>query len=194
MSKVSLLNSLPEVLINETVIPYSFSFSYSFFCRKMPASFNQETLSNHEIDRILHSLPFFKGTFSSDTIPTIPIQINSPQAFIINTARQNRPGEHWVGFIINEQRKCFFFDSFGNQILNLDILYSLKRMGIDSYIYNTKEIQSIFSNSCGYFCIAFVLAWKQKIPNNIFLSLFSEYNQESNDILCYEFIKQAINS
>ena len=75
----------------------------------MPASFNQETLSNHEIDRILHSLPFFKGTFSSDTIPTIPIQINSPQAFIINTARQNRPGEHWVGFIINEQRKCFFF-------------------------------------------------------------------------------------
>ena len=149
-------------------------------------------LSNHEIDMILKTVPFFKGTFSADTLPSIPRSCKSLNAFIVNTASQSMRGEHWVGLVINERRECYYFDSFGEQLTNLPILYSLKKMGIGTYKYNTKEIQSIFSNSCGYFCMAFVLAWKLKIPYDVFIEQFSEKKQENNEYVCYEFIKQTI--
>ena len=96
--------------------------------------------------------------------------------------------------LINEQKDCYYFDSFGNQILNISILHSLRKMGIVTYKYNTKEIQSISSSSCGYFCLAFILAWRLKIPYDAFIALFSEEKQENNEAVCYKFIKQTINS
>ena len=150
-------------------------------------------LSNHEIDMILKKVSFFRGSFSADTMPPTLDSCKSPNAFIVNTASQNMRGEHWVGIVINGNRDCFYFDSFGEQLTNLPILYSLKKMGIETYKYNTKEIQSIFSDSCGYFCIAFVLAWKLKIPYEIFIDQFSEKKQENNEYVCHEFIKQTIN-
>ena len=40
--------------------------------------------------------------------------------------------------------------------------------------------------------MAFVLAWKLKIPYDVFIEQFSEKKQENNEYACYEFIKQAI--
>ena len=161
---------------------------------KMSIYPGQGILSNHEIDRILKPIPFFRGTFSADTIPAISSSCNCIHAFIVNTASQNKTGEHWVGLVINEQKDCYYFDSFGNQILNISILHSLRKMGIVTYKYNTKEIQSISSSSCGYFCLALILAWRLKIPYDAFIALFSEEKQENNEAVCYKFIKQTINS
>ena len=97
-------------------------------------------LSNHEIDMILKPVPFFKGTFSADTLPSIPASCKSLNAFIVNTASQSMRGEHWVGIVINEHRDCFYFDSFGEQLTNLPILYSLKKMGIGKICLDDKNL------------------------------------------------------
>ena len=148
-------------------------------------------LSNHDIDSILKPLPFFIGTFSANTIPPIR-NFKNPQAMVVNTARLGESGEHWVGLLINESRECYYFDPLGGQIYNIDILYSLQKMKITKYQYSTRQVQSFASNSCGYFCLAFVLAWKLKIPYDVFVDQFSE-DLKKNDRICYDFIKKVIN-
>ena len=97
-----------------------------------------------------------------------------------------------MGLLINESRECYYFDPLGGQIYNIDILYSLQKMKITKYQYSTRQVQSFASNSCGYFCLAFVLAWKLKIPYDVFVDQFSE-DLKKNDRICYDFIKKVIN-
>ena len=145
-------------------------------------------LSTSEIDLVLNTFAIYKGTYSSDKIP-----INNrkfPQAFIVNTARNNSPGEHWVGLIVDESC-CYFFDSFGNENLNMDILNKMKQFGFQRYLYNTRTIQSVFSENCGYFCIAFILSYIRNVPYNVFLNNFST-NVLSNNEICYSLIQKYI--
>ena len=149
---------------------------------------SDEILSTSEIDLALNSFPIYKGTYSSDKIP-----INnrkSPQAFIVNTARNNSPGEHWIGLICDESC-CYYFDSFGNENLNIDILNKMKQYGFQRYQYNTRPIQSVFSENCGYFCIAFILSYISNVPYNVFLNKFSSDTLSNNEI-CYSLIKKYI--
>ena len=145
-------------------------------------------LSTSEIDLVLNTFAIYKGTYSSDKIP-----INNrkfPQAFIVNTARNNSPGENWVGLIVDESC-CYFFDSFGNENLNMDILNKMKQFGFQRYLYNTRAIQSVFSENCGYFCIAFILSYIRNVPYNVFLNNFST-NVLSNNEICYSLIQKYI--
>ena len=147
-----------------------------------------EILSTSEIDLALNTFTIYKGTYSSDKIPINEGKL--PQAFIVNTARNNSPGEHWVGLIIDE-RYCYFFDSFGNESLNMDILNKMKQFGFRRYLYNTQPIQSVFSENCGYFCIAFILSYIRNVPYNVFLNNFSTDTLSNNEI-CYNLIKKYI--
>ena len=145
-------------------------------------------LSTSEIDLALNTFAIYKGTYSSDKIPVNKRKY--PQAFIVNTARNNSPGEHWIGLIIDE-RYCYFFDSFGNENLNVDILNKMKQFGFKRYLYNAQPIQSVFSENCGYFCIAFILSYIRKVPYNAFLNNFSTDVLSNNEICC-RLIKKYI--
>ena len=119
-----------------------------------------ESLSTNNINDILGQYVLFKGTYPCDLVP---ISLNiEPQAYIVNTENSLSSGRHWIGLIV-KQRKCWYFDSFGNELTNLDILSSLRKMGVRKYFFNCKQIQSVYSNSCGYFCIAFVLSFISEI-------------------------------
>ena len=115
-----------------------------------------EILSTTNINTVLNKFSAFKGTFPSDTL-TIS-RNNNTQAFVINTANSNSPGEHWTALIL-DNKKYFFFDSFGLEILNLDILKQIKNHDISTYKYNSKQIQPVNSNNCGYYCIAFIVSY-----------------------------------
>jgi len=148
-------------------------------------------LTATDIERMLAKVPFFKGAFSADTIPTFsPKSLN---AFIVNTDVSSKPGDHWVAFVIDEQDNCIYFDSFGIQIICLSMLEALDRMAIPYYKYNCKEIQPLHSENCGWYAIAYIISFCFKIPYDDFLDLFSESDKRNNDIICYEFISKFIN-
>ena len=145
-----------------------------------------EPLSTNNIDDALCQYTLFKGTYPCDLVP---ISLNiEPQAYVVNTENSHSSGKHWIGLII-KQTQCWYFDSFGNELLNLDILSSLRKIGIKKYFWSCQQIQSVYSNSCGYFCIAFVLSFISGIKYEDFLSEFSE-NVDQNDLICLSLIKR----
>lgn len=145
-------------------------------------------LTTSNINQILNRFALYKGTYPCDSIPISSKSVD--QAFVINTGNSQSSGQHWVGLII-KRNKCWYFDSFGNFIDNLDILQSLKRIGVKRYFSNSKQIQSVRSNNCGYFCIAFVLSFVFEEKYEDFLAKFSE-NFTENEELCHNLIKQYL--
>ena len=143
-------------------------------------------LSTSDINRMLRGVDIFKGTFPSDSI--ILRSKSQTQAFVINTDRQSSPGSHWVGLIVSDG-KCSYFDSFGCENLNLDILNALKNVGIKRYNFNSKQIQSIFSDKCGFYCVAFILSFCHGISYRKFIDIFSD-DLEKNDDICLQFLNE----
>ena len=147
-----------------------------------------EALSTNNIDNVLGQYALFKGTYPCDLVP---ISLNiKPQAFVVNTENSRSPGEHWVGLII-KQTNCWYFDSLGNELQNQEVLHSLRKIGVKKYFFNHKQIQSVNSSSCGYFCIAFVLSFILGISYEDFLSEFSE-NVDQNDRICLRLIRKYL--
>ena len=85
----------------------------------------------------------------------------------------------------------FFFNSFGFELLNLNILESLKNLGLQFNRYNTTPIQPLMSENCGYYCIAFILSYINNIDLSDFLYNFST-NRNLNNTICYQFIQKYI--
>ena len=148
-----------------------------------------QPLTNTNINSFLDHIDGFVGTFPSDIVPIQ--KKDEPQAFVINTAPDGSSGEHWTALILTKQ-KCLYFDSFGEQMNNIILLNSLKRIGVKNYQYNNSVIQPTWSNSCGYYCIAFILAF---VCDNSYTSFLSNFvtNIDENDNRCYRFIQKHIN-
>jgi hypothetical protein len=115
-------------------------------------------LSNHDIDVLVEKLnmPNFKGCFYKDKLKTI--QPNS--SYIINLNSEldefgnTNTGSHWCSLVTNDMKQAIYFDSYGEkepiEIRNLlkSIQYSIG--------HTTKNIQSLMSNLCGFFCLSFI--------------------------------------
>ena len=109
-------------------------------------------LSN-EIKKFLAKEKHFMGCYPCDKLPTFPKKL--PRSLIVNTDSVQRPGDHWVALVFTE-KECFYFDSFGVGILEIDIWRYVQNK-YTSFIHSVVEIQSIKSKKCAEFCIGFVL-------------------------------------
>ena len=108
-----------------------------------------------------------------------------------NEKDERNKGSHWVALITDDLKKAIYFDSYGEreptQIKNLFNQYKLGHM--------SKNIQSLMSNLCGFFCLAFIYfltVSKQRTKNiiqdtAIFLNLFEDLDLV-NDVYKNEFI------
>ena len=115
-------------------------------------------LSNHDIDVLVEKLniPNFKGCFYRDKLKTI--QPNS--SYIINLNSEldehgdRNTGSHWVALLTNDMKQAIYFDSYGekepNEIRNL-LKCNQYKIG-----HTSKNIQSLMSNLCGFFCLSFI--------------------------------------
>jgi len=95
----------------------------------------------------------------------LPFKIRPNKAYIINLENAlskdgvENKGSHWTCFQVakypNGVCECFYFDSYGvgpPQIISKRIEKEFK-IGI---YHNTKDIQSLMSEVCGYYCLAFL--------------------------------------
>lgn len=65
----------------------------------------------------------FKGVFPCDELPK---NFTLPAAFVINLSKHNSRGSHWVGLFIDKQRNAEYFDSFGFQPNQSEIIQFIK--------------------------------------------------------------------
>ena len=148
-------------------------------------------LSNHDIDELVTKMGIsnFKGCFYKDKLSKI--QPNSSYIINLNSEldeKGNRnSGSHWCCLVTDDMKQCIYFDSYGErepvEIRNL-LKCNQYKIG-----HTSKNIQSLMSNLCGFFCLSFIYflsVSKFRTKNiindaSIYLDLFEDLDK-TNDI------------
>lgn len=132
-----------------------------------------------------HGLPL-KAIYLSGNIPP-----SAPDngMYIFNMDRHpNGKGTHWICAYCDNSG-CVYFDSFGFPP-NVPIIDFLKRRYGTDFEYNHREIQDYYHDSCGEWCLAFLIAMKKNVHSlgligaaNAFLSSFDGHTLYNELIL-----------
>ena len=134
-------------------------------------------LSTH-IEKLLENEKSFMGCYPKDKLPKIFPKV-LPKTIVVNTGLSSTHGDHWVALRL-QKAFCFYFDSFGVDIVDREILSFIKRK-YQKYTFNDKCIQNYDSENCGKFCIAFIKMVKNKKEFKTFVNNFDFYNLKNND-------------
>ena len=110
-------------------------------------------LSNFDIEEIANHYNIDVKIIMKDELKYMkPINTN----YIINLeSSMMGNGTHWMGLKI-EGKYCVYCDSYG-MLPPEEIITFCKRISKSHLAYNTKEIQDINAQTCGFFAIAFIL-------------------------------------
>jgi hypothetical protein len=154
-------------------------------------------LSDHDTDVLVEKLniPNFRGCFYRDNLKTI--QPNS--SYIINLNSEldehgkRNTGSHWVALLTNDMKQAIYFDSYGErETVEIRNLLKCNHYKIG---HTSKNIQSLMSNLCGFFCLLFIYFLtisKFRTKNiindaSIYLDLFEDLDKV-NDFYKNEFV------
>ena len=137
-------------------------------------------MNNIQINKVLYTdnttSKIFRGTYPIDKLPT---RVNYPSCFVINNQPSYKNGEHWVAVYFTKDKKGIFFDSFGKSptFYKLD---KFLRKNSNDLVYNNKQIQTLFSEYCGYYCLLFLLFISKNNNLTNFVKLFKKpyYNDK----------------
>jgi hypothetical protein len=141
-------------------------------------------LNTHQIDRILKRKvkKNYLGTFSSNHLP------HETGIFVSNTDPCNRDGTHWIAIYISEdRRRGEYFDSFGRAPNELFTDYMSSHCR--HWIYNKRQLQSIVSKSCGYYCVLYCICRSRGRDLTSFVNSFSN-DTGFNDVLIGKAVRR----
>ena len=124
---------------------------------------NKMTLSN-DIEEFLEQLipkHVFIGCYPIDKVPIKNILEKKYCMCVINTDEADKPGQHFV-CLIRDNSKLFLFDStassYNEKLIYDRIINKILREKSYFKIWKSKKpVQDMYSNTCGYFCIWFLL-------------------------------------
>ena len=148
-------------------------------------------MNSKQIERYFdeQGLKSFLGCYAHDVLPKFPTQL--PKSLIVNTDSSDKGGDHWLALILNKS-SVFYFDSFGIQVLNENIIQYLSQK-YDKVIYNNHCIQDYESISCAIFCIAFIERATTKAKYNAFINSFHKTDLTLNDHLVHRMLRPVTN-
>ena len=94
-----------------------------FKCCLLTIRMEEEGISNIYIDSLMNKISrTFYGTYSIDNIPEIN---NDVFSVIVNLSKRNEKGTHFIA-VSSRKNKIIYFDSLGNQNINLTLKKYLK--------------------------------------------------------------------
>ena len=143
-------------------------------------------LSTH-IEKLLKNEKSFMGCYPKDKLPKIFPKV-LPKTIVVNTGLSSTHGDHWVALRL-QKAFCFYFDSFGVDIVDREILSFIKRK-YQKYTFNNKCIQYYDSENCGEFCIAFIKMVKNRNDFKNFVNNFDFHNLKNNDKQIEKILKK----
>ena len=89
-----------------------------FKCCLLTIRMEEEGISNIYIDSLMNKISrTFYGTYSIDNIPEIN---NDVFSVIVNLSKRNEKGTHFIA-VSSRKNKIIYFDSLGNQNINLTL-------------------------------------------------------------------------
>jgi len=134
-----------------------------------------------QIERILKGVDNFQGVFSVDTLPS------HPRLLVCNTEPSSKPGEHWIAIYVDERTgRGEYFDSFGRPPRG-DFEDYMNRH-CTAWIYNRKQLQSVVSSFCGYYCCFYCMC-KYKLDLPKIVACFTN-DTGFNDYIVHSFVCQ----
>lgn len=148
-------------------------------------------VSNDYIAEVLSTLADFRGCYSSDDLLNLSKVKKGVHRYVINLDIAKGPGTHFV-YLQLENLLASYFDSFGNKISNKYILKFLFINGYKTYKYNPLQVQNIFSDKCGFYCISAAIHTSEGMTLQNFIDLFST-DTSNNDKICIESIISTSN-
>ena len=140
-----------------------------------------------DIEKLLQNEKSFMGCYPKDKLPKQFPKV-LPKTMVINTGLSSTTGDHWVALRLLKTY-CLYFDSFGVEIVDQEILSFIKRK-YQKYTFNNKCIQYYSSENCGKFCIAFIKMVKNKNDFKSFVNNFDFNNLKNNDKLIVKILKK----
>lgn len=152
-----------------------------------------EEMNNHQIDQVLSTHPdtsdSFLGVFPRDRIPMQDLCY--PCSIVLNTDKSNDPGTHWVCVYFNYNDGAEWFDSYG-----LSPQYKEFRNVVNTanyWSYNSIQLQSFFTTTCGLWCIYYIIHRANDIPANDIVNYFSSsYSLLANDAYIEDLAKSVL--
>ena len=167
-------------------------------------TFSPDLTESGEIEDLLWNLipsSIFLGCFPRDMIPVTEIIEKPFTMTIINSDKSTKPGSHFV-CLIRHGDAVMYFDSLAlpevYDLLEEDIEEIIEKTKANKVYINTKQIQGLRSNTCGYFCIYFVTFYYWQHPEfkdikRIMFDPFSRvYDSIQNERLLARRIKMGI--
>ena len=145
----------------------------------------KEGLDCCKINKFLRDIPNYHGCFSPDELNNLLIS-SLPIKLILNLENSNREGSHWIALRI-EKSKIELFDPLGFRLdrwpsIPLPFLHFLQHISYKRKLLISRELQSVQSSLCGFYCIYYFLA-REKFPFRKIVNSFSVSLRKNDKIL-----------
>lgn len=135
----------------------------------------------------------YVGTFAADKVDRYSNVMTANgrdkyPKFIANSDNSNQPGEHWIAFVALSGTSLEIFDSYGRRTIDYsDNLYRFMRG-----FHRIKQFQSMFSETCGYFCLFYLFYRAKGEKMNKVLGHLNKRNHLANDLLVVRAVKRKM--
>ena len=107
-------------------------------------------------------------------------------AYVINTDCKCLRGKHWICIYLDlNSKQCILFDSLGKNPRDYNFLPNIP------FIYSTKQLQSLFTATCGQFCVLFVQFMNSGFELIDFVNCFDNTNTFFNDVSVWLIVNQT---
>ena len=129
----------------------------------------------------------FLGVFAANELP---YQMPFGSLAIVNCCNRENPGRHWVVIHQATSNRLEMFDSYGLS----PTMYNLEnKLPVSNVVvYNTKQLQSIHSDVCGYYCLYYCYFKSRGYAMGDIVSIFSN-DYTSNDMYVYNSVLHLFN-
>ena len=120
----------------------------------------------------------------------VPYQIPVGSLAIVNCCNREDPGQHWIAICQETVNRLEIFDSygFGPSMYNLENKLPISNV----VVYNPKQLQSIYSDVCGYYCLYYCYFKSRGHAMSDIVSIFSN-DVVSNDYYVHNIIFKLFN-
>ena len=131
----------------------------------------------------------FLGVRPCDQLPKTVV-CKLPAMLVVNTDPSDKPGQHWLGIYITENKHGLFFDSFGHppSFFPQEINHFLLKNCVEMY-HSAIQVQNNHSTTCGQHCVFFLWHIQKKIPYSKVLNMYGP-NLVCNDTMVTHFVSR----
>lgn len=135
-------------------------------------------MNNLELQRILRCYPVRICSLDN---------VKRDRFVIANTDVRGGPGKHWVTFYFTDDGPDEFFDSLGKTPRHYNFELELHK----PYLTNCNRLQDFGSDTCGLYCIYYVMCRYAGMTMSDIVKVFSVLDLKMNDRFVSAFVNKT---